>query len=492
MNRDLSLCKRYSAMSKLAQAYDPEAFRQQGHALINQLADYLQAQLDRSEHPVLPTTPPQDQYRHWEQLWTNEGGRDLAEIMPEVLDQSLHLHHPRNLGHQVSAPVPISALAGLVSSLLNNGMAIYETGPVGSAMEELVVKKLAEALGLDSSSGGFLTQGGTLANFTGLLAARHHRARQRVWQEGMTRPLALMVSAEAHYCVDRAARILGWGEDGVILIPSDEQYRMRSDLLPEYLKKAQSDGKEVIAVVGSACSTSTGSYDDLEAIADFCEAENLWFHVDGAHGVPAGLSPTYRHLVRGLDRADSVVVDFHKMMMMPATLTALLFKRDADSYRTFAQKAHYLWSEDESPEWYNYGKRNFECTKRMMSLIVYATWQQHGTELFVENVETCYGLAQTFARMIEQTPDFELALQPQANIVCFRYCTEGLSDSELSALNAATRAQAIQQGAYYLVQTRLNGEVWLRSTLMNPFTSESDLRGLLHRLAMLAKNAIAG
>lgn len=471
----------------LSQAYDPAAFRAQGHALIDQLADYLQAQLDRSSNPVLPPTPPQAQYEHWAQRWQPEGRGDFSALIGEVLEQSWHLHHPCNLGHQVSAPVPISALAGLVSSLLNNGMAIYETGPVSSAMEEWVVKQLAQALGLDPNAGGFLTSGGTLANLTALLAARRHRACGSVWEEGTQERLALMVSAEAHYCVDRAARILGWGTEGVILVPTDERYRMRTDLLPEYLDRARAQGLKVIAVVGSACSTSTGSYDDLSAIADFCEAENLWLHVDGAHGVPAALSPQYRHLLQGLERADSIAVDYHKMMMLPATLTGLLFRRDADSYRTFAQKAQYLWSEDDTAEWYNYGKRNFECTKRMMSLIVYATWQQYGQALFVANVETLYGLTRRFAVLIEARPDFELALPPQANIVCFRYRPQGLAPAELSELNATLRARCLERGNFYLVQTRLQGELWLRTTLMNPFTTEADLSQLLDQLVSLAE-----
>lgn len=462
--------------------YDPETFRQQGHALIDQLADYLSDQLDRAEQPVLPPIDPEAQAAYWAAELTSAQPPDLAGLLQATLDRSLHLHHPRNLGHQVAAPLPLAALVQVLTGLLNNGMAVYETGPASSAQEQVVLRALAQAMGFSADADGVLTSGGTLANLTALLCARRLKAQPDVWQAGQQQRLALMVSAEAHYCVDRAARIMGWGEAGVIKVPTDDQGRMRSDQLPACLTQAQAEGLTVIAVVGSACSTATGSYDDLSALADFCAAHDLWLHVDGAHGAAAALSLRYRALVAGLARADSVAVDFHKMMLLPAPTTALLFGRGVDSYRTFAQEANYLWAENEAPEWYNYAKRTFECTKRMMGTVAYLVWRMHGPQVFAEQVETTYDLARAFAAEIEATGGMELALPPQSNIVCFRCTPADVPATDWDALNARLRAAVLAEGRYYLVQTRWRGQLWLRCTLMNPATTLADLQGLLVEL----------
>jgi len=192
--------------------------------------------------------------------------------------------------------------------------------------------------------------------------------------------------------------------------------------------------------------------------------------------------------VHGLGRADSVAMDFHKMMAIPAPTTALVFRRAADSYRTFAQRAQYLWDENETEEWYHYAKRNFECTKRMMSLLVYAVWRSHGQAFFAQNLERSYDLARRFAGQIEARPGFELALPPQSNIVCFRYQRPGMDPNQL---NPRLRAALVEQGRYYLVQTQLRGQWWLRCTLMNPFTTEADLAGLLDQVAEQARHLAA-
>jgi L-2,4-diaminobutyrate decarboxylase len=362
-------------------------------------------------------------------------------------------------------------------------MAVYEMGMTANALERIVVQWLAGKLGMGPDAGGLLTSGGTLATLTALLTARAVAAPTDIWEKGTTEKLALMVSDEAHYCVDRAARIMGLGTAGIIKIPTNDRFQMRTDLLDEYHKRATAAGLTVFAVVGSACSTSTGSYDDLPAIADFCEKHHLWFHADGAHGGAAALSDTYRPLVRGIERADSVIVDFHKLMMMPALITAVLYKRDADSYRTFQQKAQYLWADSSTKDWFNSGKRAFECTKLMMSAKVYVTLRTYGEAIFAENVDTLYGLARQFAMQVRSRPGFELAIEPESNIVCFRYVGDETDADKLDALNSRIRQQVLTEGNFYIVQTTLRGRVWLRLALMNPFTTDAQLETLLDTLS---------
>ncbi len=464
----------------LRDAYDPERFRAQGHQLIDSLADYLANMQHDPRLAVLPWQSPDDRLENWQADYRKAPDAQLNKFWDVVVQQSMHLHHPHYVGHQVAPPAPVAALAGLVSAFLNNGMAVYEMGPVSSALERVVIQEVARLIGYGSAAGGLMTSGGTLSNLTALLAARQHQV-EGAWQNGSPEPLALLVSEEAHYCIDRAVKVMGWGEGGIIKVPTDERYKLRPDALEQCYQRALAKGRRVIAVVGSACTTSTGSYDPLDAIADFCALHKLWFHVDGAHGAPAAFSPEYRSLVRGLERADSITIDFHKMMLTPAITTGLLFKDEAHSYQTFAQRASYLLNDAEG-EWFNSGKRAFECTKRMMSLQVYSILRTYGPDIFAENVNYLYGLARTFARMIAERPALALALSPEANIVCFRYAGKQSDADALDQLNAALRQEMLEDGKFYIVQTQLRGQVFLRTTLMNVFTTEAVLGELLNEV----------
>jgi L-2,4-diaminobutyrate decarboxylase len=307
-----------------------------------------------------------------------------------------------------------------------------------------------------------------------------------VWQHGTPRQLALMVSEQAHYCVDRAARIMGWGSAGIIKIPTNDRYQMRTDLLEAYYQDATERGVEIIAVVGSACTTSTGSFDDLTAIADFCEDRDLWFHVDGAHGAALIYAEQYRERVAGIERADSVIMDFHKMLLTPSITTALVFKDGKQNFSTFAQEAQYLFEEQGGLDWYNMAKRTFECTKTMMSLKVYSILQAHGTKLFDQYVSRVVKLGEQLSRLVKEHPQFELAMEAQCNIVCFRHRPPGVPREQLSRHNEELRRKMKENGRFYIVKTKLRDETYLRCTLTNPFTDLSHLAAMLLEVEKVA------
>jgi L-2,4-diaminobutyrate decarboxylase len=195
--------------------------------------------------------------------------------------------------------------------------------------------------------------------------------------------------------------------------------------------------------------------------------------------------------VRGIELADSVVIDFHKMLLTPAIASGLIFRRGADAFQTFAQEADYLWVADQSEcddsAAYNLAKRTMECTKQMMGLKFFALWQCLGVKTFTAHIDRVFALANCFAELITQADDFELAIQPQANIVCFRYRVAGIAGDPLSELNAAVRKRLIESGEFYIVQTRLNGQLWLRTTISNPFTEPGDLAALLEAIRKQAQ-----
>ena len=476
-------------MDILQSAYDPEKFRALGHQLIDLLADHLATVQDR-QVPATSFTPPDAQAAFWQEDLSKPSDNPI-DYFKEILGRSVQVQHPRYMGHQVCPPAPLAALSNLIDGLLNNGMAVYEMGMASSTIEQLVVKEVARHMGLAQGAGGILTSGGTLANLTALLAARARFGEHPVWTKGhQNKQLALMVSEEAHYCVDRAARIMGWGEAGIIKVPVDTRFRMRAEDLTECLEKAKAEGIEVIAVVGSACSTSTGSFDDLNAIADFCEREQLWFHVDGAHGAALALSPEYKQVVAGIERADSIAMDFHKMLLTPVLATALFFKEEADSYQTFSQRAQYLWAQQTEQEWYNLAKRTFECTKLMMGVKVYALIRTYGFDLWEAYLEKVMQNSFHFAGLIKANPDFELAVEPSCNIVCFRYLHKKANADQLNALNLKIRERLLEDGEFYIVQTQLKGDTYLRVTLTNPHTSSEDLEALLVLAASKASELI--
>ena len=467
----------------LHKAYDPDQFRKEGHELVEQLANYLENAMSGKTEKVIDWKEPDDLYEKWKDYINKDVSSQ--QFFNDLIEQSIQLHNPRYMGHQVAVPLPVTALASMVGALLNNGMAIYEMGPVASVLEKWTISHFAGLIG-NKDAEGFLTSGGTLATLTALLSARQAMLKNDVWENGQEDKLAIMVSEQAHYSVDKAARIMGLGSQGVIKVPVDEEFKMQTDQLEPLFKMAENDGLKVIAVVANGCSTSTGTYDDLAAISKFCDSKNIWFHLDAAHGGGVIYSPKYKHLLNGIEKADSVIIDLHKMLMGPALSTLVLFKNSDDSYKTFSQKAQYLWENEQDKEWYNYAKRTLECTKLMMSVRFYAIIQAYGVEIFNEYVTRQYDLAREFAKLIQMKSDFELATEPMSNIVCFRYAPQNVAD--LNELNGRIRKKSLENGDYYIVQTALNGDIYLRVTLMNPFTETAHLKSLLEEITKIAGN----
>ncbi|MFT5738284.1 MAG: L-2,4-diaminobutyrate decarboxylase [Maribacter sp.] len=469
--------------SLLHTVYDTEIFRRKGHELIDQLADHLEDKLQQHSGNAIHWNEPEKELAFWE-TFLEKG--DENQLFPEITKRTTYIHHPHYIGHQVTPTAPMTALTGMISSLLNNGMAVYEMGMSPSAIERVVTDVLCKKIGFDTTSGGVLTSGGTLANLTALLTARKVNVTTDIWNEGTQQPLGIIVSEEAHYCVDRAAKIMGLGEQGIIKIPATKNFRMDTSLLEEKYKQAQDSGIHIFAIIGSAPSTSTGMFDNLQEIADFAKSKQLWFHVDGAHGGAAIFSPKYKTLLKGINQADSVVIDGHKMMMMPALTTALLYKKSAHTNLTFSQKADYLLTESELEDWCNSGKKTFECTKTMMSIHWFTMLKLYGEEVFDAYVTHLFDMGEQFAQIIQQHPQFELAVAPMSNIVCFKYADTKLSSEAQNGQNQAIRQALLEDGEFYIVQTKLRGIHYLRITVMNPFTTETHFENLLTKICRLA------
>ncbi|CAG0988857.1 L-2,4-diaminobutyrate decarboxylase [Methylophilaceae bacterium] len=466
--------------------FDVQAFRSTGHELIDLLAEELHRNL-AEQQPVLQWRNPAIEDRRWQNPLPQQSTLDLPGLLDrlrqDILPGNLGIHHPHNLGHQVATPLPVAALCDLVAALTNQAMAVYETGPSATMLERQVIRWLSALIGWQTREvNGVLTSGGAQANLTALLAARQHATASNIWKHGVStqRPLRILASEYSHYSVSRAAGIMGLGTDAVIRIGTDEAGRMLMSEIASAHQRCLENQEIVMAVAANAACTPTGSIDPLQAIGEYCQAHQLWFHVDGAHGASALLSKQHRGMLQGIAMADSLVWDGHKLLYMPATVSAVLFRNAEHSYLAFAQDASYLFQgNDHDIETYNVSYRSLECTKRMMALKLWAAFSLYGVEGLAALVDEAFGKARLFAEKLRTRPDFELLMMPQTNIVCFRHLANGLSGDQLNRHQARLRTSLVESGEFHLTQVELHGKCWLRTTLMNPFTQEQHLDNLL-------------
>lgn len=462
-------------------APDPALFRKHAAELTEIIFLYLSACRDESI-PVLETIPAETAYRFWkEELQTPT--LSFQALFKKIINDSIHLHHPGYIGHQVAVPHPFSMLADLAAGLLNNGMAVYEMGQVSVAMERAVCERIANRLEWNQDPGGVFTSGGSLANLTALLSARQRHSQGKYWEggHGQSPPLAVMVSREAHYCISRAVKIMGLGNQGLVLLPVNDRFQTDVSQLEAIYQNTLSQDIEVFAFVANACSTATGAYDDIESIASFCKKHQIWLHIDGAHGGAVLFSDHHRHLLEGAGLADSITLDFHKLLQSSILCTALVYRSIRDSYPTFSQGARYLFEDDEQ-EWYQTGKRTFECTKTMMVLKAYTLLHQLGEASLGRTIDQQYLLATDFAEMLMENGHFQLACKPQSNIVCFRYTPPGIPAQDYNQLNRRIREELVRGGKYYPVLTTIGESLYLRTAMMNPGTTLDHMANMIRQI----------
>ncbi len=415
-------------------------------------------------------------------------GQRLAEFVNTYLAATTRLHHPAYMAHQVAVPHHAGAIAALIDSFTNNAMAIYEMGPGAAAIEYYVINWLLEKVGWQPApldpreahtqnfGGGVLTHGGSLANLTALIAART-RIAPDVWQDGNPGDLALLAPAESHYSIARAAGMVGIGRKMVYPLDVDARGVVIPERLPAAYQRLQADGKRAVALVANACSTAVGLYDPLPEIGAFCREHDIWLHVDGAHGASALLSDTHRHLLRGVELADSLTWDAHKLMRTPTLCAALLVRDHRTLDQAFTQEASYLFHEKEQPG-FDFIHRTVECTKAGLGLKLFFVLAALGEQGMADYIDRQFQVTQEAYEYIRQLPDFECAVRPQANIVCFR--AQGDDNAQLALRDALTA-----QGHFYLSTTAFSGKRYLRFVLMNPHTTLNDIARLIAEIRHL-------
>jgi L-2,4-diaminobutyrate decarboxylase len=415
----------------------------------------------------------------------------LARLERDVLPDCNRLTHPRSMGHQVSAPLPVAVWTEALTAAVNQSGAVWEMSPVGTVIETQVVRWMCDLAGFGPEAGGTFTSGGTEATFAGLLAARQ-AVIPDVWTRGVgANPPVVVCGEHAHYGVARAVGELGLGSDHIVVIPS-AGFRMDVGALERELTRLGRDGRPVMAVVATAGTTATGSFDDLEAIGSLCERHGIWLHVDGAHGASALFSPTHRHRLAGIHRARSIAWDPHKMMLMPLTASVVLVRDEADLEAAFSQRAPYLFHANHGERSWDQGLRSFTCSRRIDALKVWVALQRHGASGLAALYDHLCDNARTLHALLASRADFSVLHEPESNILCFRYVGDGtLTDDRLDAVNLQAREQYNRAGTGWITTTMLGGRRVLRVTLMNPRTTGVDLEQTVEDLAGIAREVAA-
>lgn len=485
-----------AARARLLNVYDPTAFAAAGRECLAALSEHY-AKVGNRETAVLPWRSPPELAAAAEarlkaapaELPPSDAHLGaFRELLETVLSHGINLHHPRYVGHQVPPPVPWAGWFDAVGGMTNQPMAVHEMGPWATAAETALVRELGGRLWPAETFAGFLTHGGSIANLTALLAARNRRF-PGIWEDGLPRqgrPPVLLVQGDAHYCIARSAGILGLGTKSVRRIGLDAARRLDPRALEELLETCRREETPVVAVVACAGATPTGAFDPLDEVADLCRRYEVRLHVDAAHGGAVLLSRRHRPLVAGLEKCDSFVWDAHKMLFVPA-LAAFVFYRDrADRFEAFRQDAPYLF-DPSAPGLaeFDLGLQTLECTKRATSYGLWGLWSLFGPSLFEDLVDCTFDLARGFAEHLRGLPDFDVRNHPQSNILVFRHLPAGLRDAPAEVVGKfqlALRRRIIESGAFYLVQTTLDGLPCLRMTLMNARTTAGDLLDLVATL----------
>jgi L-2,4-diaminobutyrate decarboxylase len=453
-----------------------------------------------SKKPVINLKPLEENIRELGlESYMKAGGlskKRLQNFLKRYLATTTRLHHPAYLAHQVATPHCTGALGALIDGFVNNPMAIYEMGPGASSIEYFLINWMLQKVGWNPTplgmlgkrtpeklGGGVLTHGGSLANLTAVLAARNKVAPD-AWQKGNPKDLALLAPAGTHYSIARAAGIIGIGQNAMYHLAVDDRGAVIPDKLPEAYERVRNDGKRAIALVANACSTAVGIYDPLEEIGDFCQETKLWLHLDGAHGASALFSKRHRHLLKGVEKADSLVWDAHKLLRTPALCAVLLVRDHRDIDSAFKQEASYLFHDKKQPG-FDFVHRTVECTKAGLGLKLFMVLAALGERGVEKHLDRQSDLALKAYQHIEQSAGFACAVEPQSNILCFR--VEGDDNLQIKI-----RDRLVEEGSFYLSTTLFNGIRYLRMVLMNPDTTMTTLKKLIRRIQELKKELDCG
>ena len=394
-----------------------------------------------------------------------EQATDFASLMRVIFEEavptSFNTAGPGYLAYIPGGGVFPSAVADLIANGINRYVGVWVAAPALVQLELNVVRWLCEILGYGPGSGGILTSGGSLANFTAIVTARRERLPEAFWSG------TIYTSDQAHHSVRKAAVLAGFPEANVREIPSNDAFEIRMGALEHQIAEDRAAGFEPFLIVGSAGTTNTGAVDPLAQLADLTELEGLWLHVDGAYGAPFMLTERGREAMVGLSRADSVTLDPHKGLFLPYGTGALLVRDEAALRRAHATFADYMPVMQHDPDFVDFCDVSPELSRDFRGLRAWLPIKLFGIDAFRAALDEKMDLARWAAERLREIPDMEIVAEPRLSLTAFRLAPAGHTESELETLNRALLARVNAKQNVYLTGTRVGDRFSLRICVLS-------------------------
>lgn len=467
------------------------SMRALGHRMLDDALDHLETLRDR---PVWRHAPPG--VKALFQGPPPSGPQPPAEVYREYVENVLPYQignaHPRFWGWVAGTGTVMGMYAEMLAAATDAVSGAFSFF-ANNYVELQVLDWCRSLLGYPPGASGLLTSGCSASNLVALAVARHAKAGFDVRKDGMRGgpvPLTLYASDEAHSSVDKAVELLGFGSDALRRVPVNERLEIDVAALRARVRADRDAGLRPVCIVGVAGTTNAGAIDDLDALADLCAEEGLWFHVDGAFGAWAAIAPGCRHLVAGMARADSLAFDLHKWMWLAYPIGCVLV-RDAETHRrAFSLTPAYLAHGEgdrgltavDVPWLSDYG---FELSRGFHALKAWMTIKEQGSEKLGRLVQQNVEQARYLARLVEAEPSLELALPPALNVVCFRHARPGLGGEALDALNKRIEVELQESGVAVPSTVTIRGRKYLHAAITNHRSRRSDFDLLVREVVRL-------
>lgn len=469
------------------------------HDILQNIATLAADYLAENERGQVPIRKPLSAQQIREQIATTppKKGRPLEELfddLRQVLDASVRTTHPR-FANQLFVGSDLPGVVGdWITALLDTTMATFEMSPVATVMEQDLISKMCTLAGFDGGEGIF-TAGGSISNLMAVLTARQY-AYPNAFKEGMINqtPPALFTSCEAHYSLARAANILGLGVQAIYAVDVDEVGRIKPESFRDKIAQAQKDGRKPFFLCATAGTTVASAFDPIDALAEICQEFGIWLHVDAAYGGGVLLSPKHRHLINGVERADSLTWCPHKMMGTPLVNSAFLIRHQTLLKRCLAVDADYIFHQPAETTT-DLGPLSLQCGRRIDSIKTWLTWQVLGDEGFEERIDRFFELSAHFTNLVRQREHFELLREPQGTNVLFHYIPPALREmprgqERLKALDEATRRirEAVNDAGKVMINYGpVDGFASFRMVHINPRMTFDDLPLFLDEIERLGE-----
>ncbi len=444
---------------------------------------------------VFPGKTPDDVRSLIEEDLPEEGmdlGKLIEKVREDVISSATMNIGPHYYGYITGGGNQIAIIAEMLSAALNQNNLKWHSSPVSTEMEKLVIRWVSEFIGYPDTAAGAILDGGSTANFNCLAVARKNMAPSNLSEDGMysMKPMTVYVSDEGHSSFDKAVDMLGIGLNNLKKIPVDKHFRIRPDLLEQQIDKDKKAGLNPICIIGIAGTTNSGAVDDLDRLADLAREKGLWYHVDAAYGGPAAKLDSVSHLFKGIERADSVVVNPHKWLYVPFEAACILVKEPGKLRKTFSLIPDYLRSNEDEGGRTDLMEYQLPLTKSFKSLKVWMTLKAFGAKRLRMTIQEDIDHAVQLKSLVLKSDDFELLAPVPLSIVCFRYSPAGLNEQQVENLNRKLAHAIEQDGRIFLTATKIKGKTALRTCFINPRTTPIDVEWIPEVIRDVAKGFI--